>query len=166
LKINVLRLSKANIQLDPQCTLYKKKKEREREKKSFLILYGASEFFYYHNIIYLILTDTPTTINVIQIYLDKNRRQLLSKTMIKKIALMLAKHYHLLKALSHRFDPILIKRKISTFYFFYCFIIHMCIQGLGHFSPLPPPPPLPPTLPPPSPPHPLNTQQKLFCPYF
>jgi hypothetical protein len=29
----------------------------------------------------------------------------------------------------------------------------MCIQGLGHFSPLPPPPPLPPTLPPPSPPH-------------
>jgi hypothetical protein len=27
--------------------------------------------------------------------------------------------------------------------FFYCFIIHMCIQGLGHFSPLTPPPPLP-----------------------
>jgi hypothetical protein len=24
-------------------------------------------------------------------------------------------------------------------------IIHMCIQGLGHFSSLPPPPPLPPT---------------------
>jgi hypothetical protein len=23
--------------------------------------------------------------------------------------------------------------------FFYCFIIHMCIQCLGHFSPLPPP---------------------------
>jgi hypothetical protein len=23
---------------------------------------------------------------------------------------------------------------------FYCFIIHRCIQGLGHFSPLPPPP--------------------------
>jgi hypothetical protein len=39
------------------------------------------------------------------------------------------------------------------------FLIHMCIQGLGHFSPLPPHPPLPPTLP-------LNTQQKLFCPYF
>jgi hypothetical protein len=38
---------------------------------------------------------------------------------------------------------------------FYCFIIHMCIQGLGHFSPLPPPPPLPPTPPPPSPPTPL-----------
>jgi hypothetical protein len=28
----------------------------------------------------------------------------------------------------------------------------MCIQGLVHFSPLPPPPPLPPTPPPPSPP--------------
>jgi hypothetical protein len=42
----------------------------------------------------------------------------------------------------------------------------MCIQGLGHFSPLPPHPPLPPTPPPPSPPYPLNTQQKLFCPYF
>jgi hypothetical protein len=36
----------------------------------------------------------------------------------------------------------------------------MCIQGLVHFSPLPPPPPLPPTLPPPSPPP--NTQQKLL----
>jgi hypothetical protein len=24
--------------------------------------------------------------------------------------------------------------------FFFSFIIHMCIQGLGHFSPLPPPP--------------------------
>jgi hypothetical protein len=31
--------------------------------------------------------------------------------------------------------------------FFYCFIIDMCIQGLGLFSPLPPPPPLPPTPP-------------------
>jgi hypothetical protein len=49
---------------------------------------------------------------------------------------------------------------------FFSFIIHMCIQGLVHFSPLPQPPPLPPTPPPPSPPHPLNTQQKLFCPYF
>jgi hypothetical protein len=36
---------------------------------------------------------------------------------------------------------------------FYGLIIHMCIQGLGHFSPLPPPPPLPPTPPPPSFPH-------------
>jgi hypothetical protein len=35
---------------------------------------------------------------------------------------------------------------IFLFLFFYYFIIHMCIQGLGHFSPLPPPPPLPPTL--------------------
>jgi hypothetical protein len=50
--------------------------------------------------------------------------------------------------------------------FFYCFIIHMCIQGLGHFSPLPTPPPLPPTPPAPSHPYPLNTQQKLFCPYL
>jgi hypothetical protein len=53
-----------------------------------------------------------------------------------------------------------------SFFFHFSFIIHMCIQGLGHFSPLPPPPPLPPTPPPPSLPHPLNTQQKLFCPYF
>jgi hypothetical protein len=34
------------------------------------------------------------------------------------------------------------------FFFHFSFIIHMCIQGLGHFSPRPPPPPLPPTLPP------------------
>jgi hypothetical protein len=38
----------------------------------------------------------------------------------------------------------------STLNFFYYFIIHMCIQGLGPFSPLPPPPPLPRTLLPPS----------------
>jgi hypothetical protein len=50
--------------------------------------------------------------------------------------------------------------------FFFSFIIHMCIRGLVHFSPLPPPPPLPLTSPPPSLPYPLNTQQKLFCPYF
>jgi hypothetical protein len=37
------------------------------------------------------------------------------------------------------------------FFFPFSFIIHMCIQGLVHFSPLPPPPPLPPTPPPPSP---------------
>jgi hypothetical protein len=49
---------------------------------------------------------------------------------------------------------------------FFSFIIHMCIQGLGHFSPLPPLPPLPLTPPPPSPSHPLNTQQILLCPYF
>jgi hypothetical protein len=30
--------------------------------------------------------------------------------------------------------------------FVFCFIIHMCIQCLGHFSLLPPPPPLPPTI--------------------
>jgi hypothetical protein len=52
----------------------------------------------------------------------------------------------------------------SQLYFF--FIIHMSIQGLDHFSPLPPPPPLPPTLPLPFPPHPLDTQQKLFFPYL
>jgi hypothetical protein len=46
------------------------------------------------------------------------------------------------------------------FFYFYCFIIHMYIQCLGHFSSLPPPPPLPPTPPPPSPPQPLNTRQK------
>jgi hypothetical protein len=32
-----------------------------------------------------------------------------------------------------------------NFFFHFSFIIHMCIQGLVHFSPLPPPPPLPPT---------------------
>jgi hypothetical protein len=53
-----------------------------------------------------------------------------------------------------------------SFFNFYFFIIHMCVQCLGHFSPLPPPPPLPPTPPTPSPPYPLDTQQKLFCPYF
>jgi hypothetical protein len=37
-------------------------------------------------------------------------------------------------------------------FFYFSFIIHMCIQGLDHFSPLPPPPPLPPIPPPPSPP--------------
>jgi hypothetical protein len=58
------------------------------------------------------------------------------------------------------------------FFFHFSFIIHMCIQGLVYFSPLPPPPPLPPTPPPPLPPTPpppappLNTQQKLFCPYL
>jgi hypothetical protein len=52
----------------------------------------------------------------------------------------------------------------GLFFFHFSFIIHMCIQGLVYFSPLPPPPPLPPTPPPPAPP--LNTQQKLFCPYL
>jgi cbb3-type cytochrome oxidase subunit 1 len=38
---------------------------------------------------------------------------------------------------------------IGNFIFFhFSFIIHMCIQGLVHFSPLPPPPALPPTPPP------------------
>jgi hypothetical protein len=38
-----------------------------------------------------------------------------------------------------------------SFFFHFSFIIHMCIQGLVHFTPLPPPP-LPPTPPAPSPP--------------
>jgi hypothetical protein len=41
------------------------------------------------------------------------------------------------------------------FFFLNFYFIHMCIQCLGHFSPLPPLPL--------SPPHPLDTQQKLFC---
>jgi hypothetical protein len=56
-----------------------------------------------------------------------------------------------------------LKHEINNFilfYFFNCFIIHMCIQGLGHFSPLPPPLPLPPTLPPSSAPHPLEINFK------
>jgi hypothetical protein len=40
---------------------------------------------------------------------------------------------------------------VLEFFMFFSFIIHMCIQGLRHFSPLPAPPPLPPTLTPPSP---------------
>jgi hypothetical protein len=48
------------------------------------------------------------------------------------------------------------------FCFVFSFIIHMCIQGLVHFSPLPPPPPLPPTPPPPSSPHPLNPAETIL----
>jgi hypothetical protein len=47
-----------------------------------------------------------------------------------------------------------LKLEVSIFFSF----IHMCIQCLGHFSPLP--------LPPPSPPYTLATRQKLFCPYL
>jgi hypothetical protein len=72
--------------------------------------------------------------------------------------------------LTFTFLSCMLVSKASLFFFlslfFYCFTIHMCIQGLGHFFPLTPPPPLPPTLPPPSPPHPLTTRQKLFCPYL
>jgi hypothetical protein len=67
-------------------------------------------------------------------------------------------------SLMQLFEVNSLERLVS--FFFFSFSMHMCIQGLGHFFSLPPPPPLPPTPPPPSPPHPLNTQQKLFCPYF
>jgi hypothetical protein len=53
-----------------------------------------------------------------------------------------------------------IKRIKASLFFF---IIHMCIQGLGHFSPLPPPPPLPLTLPPPSPPTPTILSRNYFA---
>jgi hypothetical protein len=43
------------------------------------------------------------------------------------------------------------------------FLIHMCIQCLGHFSPLPHTIPNPFS---PQPPHPLDSWQKLFCPYL
>jgi hypothetical protein len=52
-------------------------------------------------------------------------------------------------------------RQHFFFFFFYYSYVH---SRLGSF--LPPSPPLPLTPPPPSLPHPLNTQQKLFCPYF
>jgi hypothetical protein len=61
------------------------------------------------------------------------------------INLTLALYFGKALLFSESFSSVL----ISLFFFF----IHMCIQGLGHFSPLPPPPPLPPTLPP-SPPTP------------
>jgi hypothetical protein len=48
------------------------------------------------------------------------------------------------------------------FLLFFSFIIHMCIQGLGHFSPLPPLPPLPPSLPPPSTPTPSIPSRNYF----
>jgi hypothetical protein len=51
----------------------------------------------------------------------------------------------------------------NTCAFFYCFIIHMCIQGLGHFSRLPLPPSLPPTPPPPSPPTPSIPSRNYFA---
>jgi hypothetical protein len=39
----------------------------------------------------------------------------------------------------HLGAPLIVNRCLLVF-IFNCFIIHMCIQGLGHFSPLPPPP--------------------------
>jgi hypothetical protein len=51
-------------------------------------------------------------------------------------------------------------RKASLFF---SFIIHMCIQGLVHFSTLPPPSPLPPTPPPPSPPTPSIPSRNYFA---
>jgi hypothetical protein len=52
--------------------------------------------------------------------------------------------------------------RLESFVLF-CFIIHMCIQALGHFSPLPPPPPFPPTPPPPSPPTPSMPSRNYFA---
>jgi hypothetical protein len=52
---------------------------------------------------------------------------------------------------------------LTNFLFLYYFIIHMCIQGLGHFSPLPPPPPLPLTPPLPSPPTPSIPSRNYFA---
>jgi hypothetical protein len=55
----------------------------------------------------------------------------------------------------------------ATFFFnFYFFSIHMCIQCLGHFSPLPPPPPLPPIPPPPSPLPPSRYPAETILPLF
>jgi hypothetical protein len=53
--------------------------------------------------------------------------------------------------------------KVYFYFFSFSFIIHMCIQGLVHFSPLPPPPPLPPTPPPPSPPTPSRPSKNYFA---
>jgi hypothetical protein len=51
---------------------------------------------------------------------------------------------------------------LFNFYF-----IHVCIQSLGHFSPLPSPPPLRRSLCSlPYLPLPLATREKLFCPYL
>jgi hypothetical protein len=48
-------------------------------------------------------------------------------------------------------------------FIFFNFIIHICIQGLRHFSPLPPPPPLPPTPPLPLPPTPSIPSRNYFA---
>jgi hypothetical protein len=50
---------------------------------------------------------------------------------------------------------------------FFFLLLFICAYKAWVISPpCPHPPPLPPTPPPPSPPYPLNTQQKLFCPYL
>jgi hypothetical protein len=49
--------------------------------------------------------------------------------------------------------------------FFYCFIIRMCIQRLESFLPLAPTPSFTTHATPYLSSHPLNTRQKLFCPY-
>jgi hypothetical protein len=53
---------------------------------------------------------------------------------------------------------------ILYLFFPFSFIIHMCIQGLVHFSPLPLPPPLAPTPTPPS--HPLQYPAETILPLF
>jgi hypothetical protein len=52
---------------------------------------------------------------------------------------------------------------MQSFIIIIIIIIHMCIQGLGNFFPLPLPPPLPPTLPPPSPPTPSIPSRNYFA---
>jgi hypothetical protein len=54
----------------------------------------------------------------------------------------------------------------SFFFNFYFFIIHMCIQCLGHFSTLPPHPPLPSILPSPFPPPPPQYPAETILPLF
>jgi hypothetical protein len=84
-----------------------------------------------------------------------------AKETLKLVTLEQAFSLHIAQSLTE----LLWQFVFSSFFFsHFSFIIHMCIQGLVHFSPLPPPPPLPPIPPPPAPP--LKTQQKLFCPYL
>jgi hypothetical protein len=94
-------------------------------------------------------------------YMVCEEPELLNKQLLNKQLYFFKKN----SVVSHFNSPVGLLPTCPYFFFHFSFIIHMCIQGLVHFSPLPPPTPLPPTPPPPSPP-PLNTQQKLFCPYF
>jgi hypothetical protein len=115
---------------------------------------------------------TRTSVNVTMYSQYKNKNKI--KTKGKKIKIMktifntcvLTMDFTVTLRCLHHFKQRSKHLRIFFFFFPFSFIIHMCIQDSGHFSSLPPPPPLPHTLPPSSPPHPLNTQQKLFYPYF